>query len=105
MKYRHHHERLDAYRVAVEAARAIRSASWPAGEADAKSQAKRAANSVVLNIAEGTAREGKSRRYHYGVASGSAAEATAVLDIVDLECGPEVQQKLRRVAAMLRRLH
>ena len=67
-------------------------------------QARRAADSVVLNIAEGTSRAGTEPSYHWRVSSGSAAEATAALDLIQIPQGPEIQQKLRRVAAMLRKL-
>jgi len=64
----------------------------------------RASQSVVLNIAEGMALTGASRRNHMRIALGSAAEVCSVLDRV---CLPEVeprQAELRRVGAMLRRL-
>jgi len=56
------------------------------------------------NIAEGAYREGKERAKHYRIARGSAAEACAVLDLVDLDGGRDRQQQLRRVVAMTCRL-
>lgn len=41
---------------------------------------------------------------HYQAALGSAAEACAVLDVVALQDGAEVQEKLRRVGLMVSRL-
>ena len=55
----------------------------------------------MLNIAEGMGKRGDSRRNHLRIAKGSAAEACAVLDIIDLPRGDEHQELLRRVGAML----
>jgi four helix bundle protein len=104
MKQAHYHERLDCYHFALEAARFIRNAPWPAGDRDLRLQARRAADSVVLNIAEGCASSLGARRNHYSIAAGSAAEATATLNLAALPGGPALQQKLRSVAAMLRGL-
>jgi four helix bundle protein len=94
------HEQLDVYQVALEVARWVRSVRFPAGEASLRDQAKRAADSVVLNLAEGCHALGGNRNRHFRIARGSAAEACAVLDLVDLEGGPDRQQQLRRVVAM-----
>jgi len=98
------HERLDAYRRACSVARRVRATPFPRGDAPLKDQAKRAADSVVLNLAEGVGRAGKDRQRHFRIAIGSAAEASAVFDLVDLPGGAESQAELRRVAAMLRKL-
>lgn len=89
---------------AVEVARWVRRTRFPDGESALQDQAKRAADSVVFNLAEGAYREGKDRRRHFRIAKGSAAEVCAVLDLLDLEEGPARQTQLRRVVAMLRRL-
>ena len=102
--YRFSHERLHAYQVALEAARAIRAMSWPRGEGPLGDQARRASSSVVLNIAEGKMLTGKAQLHHFRIAIGSAAEACAVLDLVVQPGGEAVQEKLRRVAAMLESL-
>jgi four helix bundle protein len=96
------HEALDAYQFALGVARWFRETRFPYGDADLKDQGKRASQSAALNIAEGRARSGKSRTHHYTVAHGSAAEACAVLDIVDLPDKAQQQHKLRRVGQMLR---
>jgi four helix bundle protein len=44
-------------------------------------QLRRAAGSVLLNIAEGARRAGKDRAHHYRIAAGSAAEVGAALDV------------------------
>jgi four helix bundle protein len=71
-----------------------------------RDQLVRAADSMVLNIAEGCGREygGDARRNHYRIAAGSAAEVSAVLDLVVLPGGQERQAELRRVVAMLVKL-
>ena len=104
MRHYHFHENLDVYKLAVKAARSIRGARWPHGEAQLKDQAKRAADSVVLNLAEGCYHQGKAKLNYFRIASGSAAEACAVLDLIPLAGGSEIQQELRRVTAMLRKL-
>ncbi len=99
------HEKLEVYRVAVQAARLIRRAAWPRRTAHIKDQAIRSAESVVLNIAEGVARgPGDARKNHHLIAFGSAAEALAALDVVELPNKDEIDQLLRRVGAMLCRM-
>ena len=44
-------------------------------------QLERAASSMVLNIAEGSRRQGKDPRRFYSFANGSASEIRAVLDL------------------------
>ena len=48
---------------------------------DLANQLRRAASSVVLNIAEGRRRDGKDQRYHWRVAAGSAEETRACLQV------------------------
>ena len=48
---------------------------------DLANQLRRAASSVVLNIAEGRRRTGKDQCYHWRVAAGSAEEARACLQL------------------------
>lgn len=102
------HERLDAYRLSLEVARWVAARDFPAGQASLRDQALRAAQSVVMNIAEGRGRGGAAGRSHFRIALGSAAETCAALDLrcgpQDSTAAPEQQQKLRRVGAMLHRL-
>jgi len=44
-------------------------------------QVRRAASSVLLNIAEGNRRGGKDRTHHFRIAAGSAAEVGAALEV------------------------
>ena len=106
MKYTFSHETLDCYRLAVEVARWFSRASFPRGRAELKKQGLDAADSVVLNIAEGGGRKGNGAgKNHRHIALGSAAECCAVLDLVDMVDGATAQQvKLRRVGAMLAKL-
>ena len=99
------HETLDAYRVACRVARWVRyEAKFPRGDAPLKDQARRAADSVVLNLAEGCYREGKDRAFHFRVAMGSAAECSAVFDLVEIEGSNVRQHELRRVVAMISKM-
>ena len=100
------HEKLDAYRLAVEVARWCAKQSFPVARRHLRDQMVRAADSMVLNIAEGGGLERgcDGARHHCRIALGSAAEAAAVLDLADLPGGADRQQELRRVGAMLRRL-
>ena len=74
-------ERLDAYRVALDACRL---AAPIAGtlSANLRDQLMRASSSVVLNVAEGfgSCSRGIKRR-HYEIARGSAVECVAILDV------------------------
>jgi four helix bundle protein len=63
-----------------------------------------AADSVVLNIAEGCGRQGGDRKRHFTIAAASAAECCAVLDLVDLSDSAARQAELRRVVAMVSKL-
>lgn len=99
------HEKLDVYRLALGVARWAAAQVIPAQRKHLRDQLVRAADSVVLNIAEGCGREpGETRRHHLRIALGSAAEVTAVLDLIDLPGGPERQAELRRVGAMLAKM-
>ena len=98
------HESLDCYRLSVSVARWVATTRFPARHGDLADQALRAAQSVCLNLAEGAARTGAARRNHLRIALGSASEACAVLDLVDLPDVPARQAQLRRVGAMLRGL-
>ena len=98
------HESLDCYQLAKGVARWVASARFPARHSDLADQARRAAQSVVLNIAEGMALHGAARHHHLRIALGSASETCSSLDLVDLPGGADRQAELRRVGAMLRRL-
>lgn len=97
------HERLVVYRLAVEAARRVRTARWPRRTAHLRDQAVRASESIALNIAEGVGRgPGDARTNHHSIAFASAAECMAALDVVDLPDKDDIEALLRRIGAMLR---
>ena len=71
-------------------------------------QLRRAASSVVLNIAEGNRRAGQDRLQFFRIAAGSAAEVRAALQVGQawgsIEASPAAEVELDRVLAMLWRL-
>jgi four helix bundle protein len=95
------HERLDCYRFAVAVARWAVGQTFPTHRKHLRDQLVRAADSVVLNIAEGSGQAGDARRNHYRIAMGSAAEVAAVIDLADFTDGAVRQEEIRRVTAML----
>ena len=97
-------ETMDAFTVAVEAARRVRAVPFGRGKTNLRDQATRASESVVLNIAEGRMRGGPAGANHLRIAIGSAGEMVAVFYLVDVEDGPAIQELYRRVGAMLRKL-
>ena len=102
MEHRFGHEGLDCYKLACEVARWAARQPVPAARKHLREQLVRAADSVVLNIAEGGGRDpGAARRNHYRIARGSAAEVCAILDLLDLRQGGSRQEQLRRIGAML----
>jgi len=102
--------RLDTYRVADDVLRQVAklSAGW-SGWADLANQARRAAQSVLLNIAEGAGCKPGSglRRRSYEIARGSAYEVAAALDAAaGLELSPAealaaAQREAGRLCGML----
>jgi four helix bundle protein len=78
------HEKLDVYQLALQFLRlALRVvSSLPRGEAELRSQLKRAALSVPLNIAEGAGKPSVPDRARFNaIARGSAMECGALLDV------------------------
>ena len=79
------YESLDVYQAAI-AHLALASkivAELPAGYSTVTDQFRRAALSVVLNIAEGYGKLGKQdQRRFYSIARGSAMECGAVIDVL-----------------------
>lgn len=82
----------------------MRGASWPRHAKHLEDQAIRAADSIVLNLAEGLSRGGRPGADHLRVAQGSAGEAFAALDLVELPGCAERRDELRRIAAMIQRI-
>ena len=79
-----HHERLDAYAIAVELDGAVVAIVHKSGRGHAwiADQAMRASASVVLNLAEALGREGADRARALRIARGSALELDAALTLM-----------------------
>ena len=93
------HEKLTVYSVALGVARWAQDVG---ARRNLKDQLVRAADSVVLNIAEAAGLPpGDARRHHFRIALGSAAEVAAAIDLIGAE-GPA--EDIRRVGAMLSKL-
>jgi four helix bundle protein len=103
---------LDVYRCALDLYRAIGMivAKFPRGEADLRSQMRRASRSVPFNIGEGVGKRGNARAASYEIALGEAKELIVALDCVEIDrLAPldqvaAAQDLADRVAAMLTKL-
>ncbi len=103
---------LDVYRCALTLYRAIGVivAPFPRGEADLRSQMRRASRSVPFNIGEGVGKRGNARAASYEIALGEAKELIVALDCVEIDrLAPldqvaAAQDLADRVAAMLTKL-
>ena len=98
--------RFDVYRRALEVAGIVRGIDV---RGDLRSQMIRAAESVVLNIAEAQGRSGGDRGRALEVARGSLYEVAGALDLAELSLGErsrieEAREGVRAVAAMLAKL-
>jgi four helix bundle protein len=102
-------EGLDVYRVAVEFYRLLRQ-STRGRRGHVIDQSYRAAESVILNIAEAYPMPGADRARRFRIAGGEAAECHAGLDLMEIRGelrGPALSQLrglLDRTRAMLWRL-
>ena len=75
-------ERMVAYHVALQL-QCHASTLVPSLNRVLRDQFERASLSVVLNVAEGAGRHSlRQKRYHYGVARGSAMECAAMCDVL-----------------------
>jgi four helix bundle protein len=104
------HQRLDAYRIALDLFAGVEelAASFPYGFADLKDQLRRAAAATVRHIAEGANRvHPRDKAARFMVARGECGECHAVLGMAEqVRVGaPDRREHLRRladrVAAML----
>ena len=78
-------QRFEAHQVATAAAQqalTLAAIKAPPAIRSLCDQMIRAATSVPLNLAEGSGRRGKDRRYHFSVAYGSAQEASSALELL-----------------------
>ena len=76
---------LVAYDVALDLVRALRPVvvQLRKHSPEAADQVERAASSIVLNLAEGSRRNGRDPRRFYAMAHGSAGEIRGALDLAD----------------------
>ena len=104
------HERLDAYHVALELVSGVEGlvSEFPRGHADLKDQLRRAAGSVVRNIADGAnRRSARDKSSRFVIAHGESGECHASLAIaftIDIISESEFRNLATladRVAAML----
>ena len=104
------HEKFEAYQLAIRFAEIALTLIdlLPSGHSALRDQLKRAAFSILLNIAEGTGKNGVTdRKRFYSIARGSAMECAAIFDIIslidkqlvsDIEIG---KQKLKSIVNIL----
>jgi len=105
------HERLDVYHLAVKFNRSLAPLAKVRGVASLRAQLLDAAESIVLNIAEGAGRNSRTdKRRHYEIAKGSATECAAALELLRCkgilsEAGYQARRDLLiRIVQMLSRL-
>ena len=79
MRHQLSHHRLRVYHLARDLAQIVH--RHPLEDAELRSQARRAAISVVLNIAEGAGLEGRAGQRHFRIARGSALETLAAYEL------------------------
>lgn len=104
--------KLDVYRCSLELYRRVGRMvnGFPRGEADLRSQMRRASRSVPFNIGEGVGKRGRARAASYEVALGEAKELIVALDCVEIDGYAPVeeiavaQDLVDRVCAMLTKL-
>lgn len=93
--------KLDVYRCALELYRRVGAivTRFPHGEADLRSQMKRASRSVPHNIGEGVGKRGKARAASYEIALGEAKELIVALDCVEIDqLAPKEAVVARRIS-------
>jgi len=102
------HQRLDAYRVALELFKGVEETPLPRGFTGLKDQMRRAAAAVVLGVAEGANRSHpRDKAARFIVARGECGECDAALEMAEVLrlATPSRLAALRRlcdrVAAML----
>ena len=107
------HQKLKCYEYALDTARKVPTLikRWPKGYGYLEDQLKRAASSVVLNIAEGNYRYSQKERIRFfSIARASAGEVSSILDIahaynlINHEEYDSIQDLLLSVIKMLYRL-
>jgi four helix bundle protein len=104
---------LDVYRCAIELARLAREIvnNMPRGDSDLGDQFRRAARSIVLNIAEGAGKPSlKDRARYNAIARGSAMECGGIADLLGIDGLASAEQVAKaselaeRLTAMLTKM-
>ena len=107
------HNKLICYQKALGLTKTVPAliAKWPLGHAYLIDQLKRAASSIVLNIAEGNSRcFPKERARFFNIARASASEVSSIidvafaLDLIDKACHEHYQSELVQISKILFRL-
>lgn len=105
------HEKLNCYQMALDLTKGVPDLvrRWPC---DLSDQLKRAASSIVLNIAEGNAKVyPKDRRKFFVIALGSLNECSAIMDVavayqlIEKELCDDIKSQLLSILKMLYKLH
>ena len=104
--------RFDLYDVVLQLIAALRPIveRLRQRDPDQARQVKRAANSIISNVAEGSRRQGRDRLHHWTIAAGSAGEVRVQLEAalawgdLDEEITKPSLEFLDRSLAMLWRL-
>ena len=102
------HERLDVFHAALDFRFWVRAARKRIPRAKLRNQLDDAAESVVLNVCEGAGRSGGSRRNHFEIAYGSAAECHGAVCLCRIWGVPRIEEALHllhRIRRMLAGLH
>ncbi len=103
------YRKLDVYQCACKALPLAHKLA-ERGDVDTKRQLRRAALSIMLNIAEGSGRRDDDQRHFYRVARGSVLECAAVVDalqelgLVTAEETVPFEELIVRVVSMLTRM-
>jgi len=95
------HERLDAYRVALQLFRGVEQVVLPKGHSDLRDQLRRATAATVRHIAEAANRtHPRDKAARFIIAQGECGECAAVLEMAEvLGLAPVARlQALRRLA-------
>ncbi len=103
------HQRLDVYQVAIEVVRFVEGLDgcWFRGNPDRRRQLCRAADSIALNVAEGSSRAlDRAGRIHYRIAMGPAGECDGILHLLEVRRAPVARGRelLGRIGSMLCRM-
>lgn len=107
------YEKLEVYQLSLDFVEVSLKAigQLPPGYAELRSQWKRAAFSVALNVAEGAGKSGRGdKRRFYEIAKGSAMESAAICDILcrakvlNANDHQRLKTLLHRIVSMLSKL-